>query len=426
MTSKLDFTISIPSNYALPSSIAAVPQIKIISPQPASNLLALRQQTFQEVANSLSQIWGPMIDCLNDIRHRLYCIQREICGLCNTDSKVYAFLVIGRALQAAALVSFAVSIAFTFMIGPVFLIAAIPAIAIGVLGTYVAGNPQELNNIVQMGRPFVPGQPVGLINSGNNCWLNSSLQLLVNSPSFHCRMRQIPEFSQFLDNYAAARTGYQKVASSIDTHAIRQFLCRETAGQITDDHTQDDSAQLFEFLFQGLNAIYQFEQQLDGAAPTMRCEPMIQIDLNPNPRLNFQQLFNNYFDYRSNIGQQIQLFFQRPPDELLIQAKRFYQQIDPTSGALLQGKINDRLDVSEKLTLSDRFVRSRQAQEYSCDGFSIHHGSSQDGGHYTCYLKIGDVWWYASDSTIYEVPARQALDAMAYGYIFHYSKSTKP
>ncbi len=367
---------------------------------------------------------NPIQNCLNDIQHRFYSVQEKICGLCSTDSKVYAFLVIGRVLQAAALVSLAASIAFTFMVGPVSLIASIPAIALGILGTYIAGNPQELNDLLQMSRPFVPGQPVGLINSGNNCWLNSSLQLLVNSPSFHRRMRQIPEFSQFLDAYTTTRSGYQKVASNIDTHAIRQFLSRETAGQITTSHTQEDSAQLFEFLFQGPNAIYQFEQRLDGGVPALRREPMIQIDLSPHPLPNFQQLFNNYFDYRSNIGQHIQLFLEQAPDDLLIQAKRFYQQIDPTSGALLQGKINDRLDVSPRLNFPDRFVRSRQAQEYICDGFTIHYGASQDIGHYTCYLKVGNAWWYLSDSNVYEVPERQAFEAMADGYIFHYSKAT--
>jgi ubiquitin C-terminal hydrolase len=366
---------------------------------------------------------SPIQNCLNDIQHRFYDVQKKICGLCSTDSKVYAFLILGRILQAAALVSFAGSIVFTFMISPLSLIAAIPAIALGALGTYIAGNPQELNDILQISRPFVPGQPVGLINSGNNCWLNSSLQLLVNSPSFHRRMRQIPEFSQFLDAYITARGDYQKVAKNIDTHAIRQFLSRETAGQITDGHVQEDATQFFEYLFEGPNAIYQLEQQIDGAIPVARREPMIQIDLSPSPRPNLQQLFNGYFDCRSNIGQHIQLFFQRAPDDLLIQAKRFYQQVDPISGALLQGKINDRLDVSERLTLSDRFVRSRESQEYFCDGFSIHHGASQDGGHYTSYIKVQNTWWHCSDSTVCEVPARQALDAMSDGYIFHYSRA---
>jgi hypothetical protein len=364
---------------------------------------------------------NPMQNCLNDIQHQFYRVQDKICGLCSTDSKVYALLVIGRILQAAALVSLVASVTYAFVVGPISLIAAIPAITLGVLGTYIAGKPQELNDLLQMGRPFVPGQPVGLINGGNDCWLNSSLQLLVNSPSLHRRMHQIPEFSQFLDAYNANRAGYKKVANNIDTHAIRQFLNHETGGQITDDFMQADSAQLFEYLFQGPNAPFQFQQQLDGGAPTVRREPMIQIDL--DPRLNFQQLFNNYFDYRSNIGQHIQLFFQHAPDDLLIQAKRFYQQIDSTTGSLLQGKINERLDISERLTLGARCVPSGQAQDYFCDGFSIHHGLSQNGGHYTCYLKVKNVWWYLSDSTVYEVPASQALEAMKDGYIFHYSKA---
>jgi ubiquitin C-terminal hydrolase len=366
---------------------------------------------------------SPMQNCLNDIQHRIYSVQEKICNLCSTDSKVYAFLIVGRILQAAALVCFAASIAFTFIVGPIVLIASIPAIALGILGTYVAGNPEELNAMLQMSRPFVPGQPVGLDNNGNNCWLNSSLQLLCNSPSFHRRLRQIPEFSQFLGAYAAARGNYQKVAKNVNTHAIRQFLSCETLGQITDGHTQEDAAQLFEYLFQGPNAPYQFDQQINGGASTLRREPMIQIDPGiMGPRPSVQQLFNHYFDYQSDIGQRVQLFFQNSPNDLLIQMKRFYQHIDPISRTLQQGKISDPIDVPERLAIPNHFVRSIESAEYICDGFAIHNGVNQDGGHYTSFIKVGTVWWYCSDTTVYEVSTRQALDAMKDGYIFHYSK----
>jgi len=378
------------------------------------------------MATSFFVSLDPIESCLNGIQHRFYDMQKKVFNECNTENKVHAFLIIGRVLQAAALLSFPISIACTFLVGPIFLIASVPAVALGVLGTYVADHPQQLIHFLQT-RPFGLEQPVGLINSGNNCWLNSSLQLLINAPSFHQRLHRIPEFSQFLDRYAAAQKQFQKAAATIDTHAIRQFLSRETAGQITADHVQEDPAQFFEYLFGNPNALYQFEQQLDGAAPVIRSEPMIQIDLGSHPRLKFQQLFNNYFNYHSEMGQHIQLFLQRPPDALLIQVKRFYQQMDPISGVLMLRKINDPLDAPEKLTLFDRFVRSRQGQDYICDGFTIHHGESQDNGHYTCYLKTGGAWWYLSDSTVHEVPECQALQAMTGGYIFHYSgKQQKP
>lgn len=366
---------------------------------------------------------NPVQNCLNGIQQGFYSIQNKILSLCSTDNKIYAFLIIGRTLQAAALLSLASSATFTFVVGPVALLATIPSIAIGILGTYIAGNPHEINDFLQMSLPFVPGQPVGLINSGSDCWLNASLQLLANTPSFHERLRQIPEFSRFLDGYVAARNSHQKVATNVDIHAIRRFLSRETNGQIADGYTQEDAAQLFEYLFQGQRAIHRLEQQLDGNASVLRYEPMIQIDLGGTPRQPFQQLFNNYFDYRSQTGHHIQLFFPNAPNELLVQAKRFYQQINPADGSLQQGKIADPIDVSERLTLPRHFVRTNETSEYICDRFLIHHGLSVESGHYTSYIKMGNTWWYSSDSVQYAVPANEALSAMKNGLIFHYRKA---
>ena len=371
---------------------------------------------------------NPIQNCLNDIQHRLYTFQQN---LCTTDNKVYAFLILGRVLQAAALASVIAAIAFTFTVGPMVLLATIPAIALGLLGTYAAGNPEEINNMLQMARPFVPGQPVGLVNGGSDCWLNSSLQLMVNSPAYHQRMRQIPQLTDFLDAYQANRTNYQKVAKNIDIHAIRQFLSRETGGQIRDSYDQEDAAQFFEYLFQGPNAVHQLDQQVNGRPPRPRPEALLQIDLGESPRPSFQQLFNSYFDQTTDLGERSLLHFQRPPNDLLVHAKRFYFHMNPdgtlyrdANGRAQERKVTDPIDVPERLSLPNRFVRSGEASEYTCDGFSVHSGSSPDGGHYTCYVKRQNTWWYCSDTNVFEVTSCQAHNAMKHGYLFHYAKSS--
>ncbi len=361
----------------------------------------------------------PVQNCLNGIYHQLYAVQEKICGLCSTDSKIYVLLILGRTLQSAALVSFAASIVFTLFVGPAAFIGLVPAVAFGVLGTYIADNPQELNAMVQMTRPFVPGQPVGLTNSGNNCWLNSGLQLLANVPAFEPRMRQIPPLAQFLDAYKDARAGYRKVAPNFDSHQVRQFLSTETRGAVGGDHVQEDSSQLFEFLFQGPNALYQFDHLLNGAPATARREPMIQVDIQRvNPLPGFGQLFNGFFDHMTDIGQRQQLFFQHSPNDLLIQLKRFYRDPDGTLG-----KINDPIDAPETIQLPATLVRTGESAAYQCDAFLIHHGLTQDGGHYVSYIKVGNTWWYCSDSSVIEVSAKDALSAMKQSYILHYAKS---
>jgi hypothetical protein len=311
------------------------------------------------------------------------------------------------------------SIAFTFLVGPVALAGLVPAIAAGILGTYVAGNPQELNEIIQMGRPFVAGQPIGLNNSGNNCWLNSGLQMLAHIPAFEARMRQIPEFAQFLDSYRAARIASQKVSPNIDSHQIRQYLSTQTGGRVDPGHVQEDAAELFEHLFGGPNVLYDFEHQLNGLAANSRPEPMIQLGIDRGqPIPGFQQLFNSFFDHGTDIvGQRQQLFFPSAPNDLLIQIKRFYRDRDGT-----EGKINDPIEIPLTFRPPNSCVRGENAA-YECNAFLIHHGQSQDGGHYVAYVKIGNVWWYCTDSRVIEVSAKEAQDAVKESYILHYAKS---
>jgi hypothetical protein len=354
--------------------------------------------------------------CLTGIQSKFYSIQHK---LCNTDTRIYAFLILGRVLQATALMATVASIAFTFLVGPATLAGLVPAIAVGILGTYVAGNPQELNEIIQMGRPFVAGQPVGLNNNGNNCWLNSGLQILAHIPAFEARMRQIPEFAQFLDSYRAARAASQKVSPIIDSHQIRQHLSTQTRGGVDAGHVQEDAAQLFEYLFEGQDhALYRFEHQLNGLAAVPRSEPMIQLDIEGGrPIPAFPQLFNSFFNHTTDRGQFQELFFPSAPNDLLIQIKRFYRDRDGT-----QGKINDPIEVPLTFRPPNSCVRGESAS-YECNAFLIHHGQSQDGGHYVAYVKIGNVWWYCADSRVIEVSAKEAQDAVKESYILHYARS---
>ena len=175
-----------------------------------------------------------------------------------------------------------------------------------------------------------------------------------------------------------------------------------------------------------MNAPFVFDQRIDGGLPIVRRESMIALDLSASPRPSFQQLFNNYFNYQDDLGRNLRLTLPVPPDDLFIQAKRFYQQRDTSATGsapvFRDGKINDDLDISANLTLSAQSVRNNQASNYECDGFSIHNGTSQHGGHYTCYIKRQGIWWYCSDSTVYEVSSTEAQAAMKKGYIFHYKK----
>ncbi len=359
--------------------------------------------------------------CLNGIQNQMHSVCEKIRGLCSTDCKIYTFLILGRVLQTAAIAACIFTIGFTFVAGPAALLGLVPSIAMGILGTWVAGNGGKITEMLYLDAPFVPGQPIGLSNTGSNCWINSGCQILANIPAFQARLRQIPEFAAFLSAYNAARTGHLKVAPNIDTHQIRQFLSRETNGQISAGYEQEDAAQLFEYLFQGRNSLYTFDQQLNGLPAAARLEPMVQLQIDRGaPMPPFDHLLNNFFNFVTDIGQRGQLFFQRAPDDMLIQCKRFYQD----QGVL--GKINDPLEIPERFRLPAQYVRSGEHPVYDCDAFLVHMGSSPHVGHYVSYIKTGNTWWYCSDSTVYAVSADQVKEAMKHSYILHFAKSQLP
>jgi hypothetical protein len=209
-----------------------------------------------------------------------------------------------------------------------------------------------------------------------------------------------------------------KVTPNIDTHQIRQFLSRGTNGQIRPGHEQEDAAQLFEYLFQGRNSLYAFDQQLNGMPATVRHEPMIQLEIERrSPPPSFEHMLNNFFDCVTDLGQRQQLFFQNAPGDLLIQCKRFYHDLGT------YGKINDPLEIPERFPLPAQYLRSGEHPFYQCDAFLTHIGSSPHGGHYVTYIKVGNTWWYCSDSSVSQVSESQAKEAMRHSYIQHFAKA---
>lgn len=367
---------------------------------------------------------GPVIPflqnfhCCSWIQHQISSAKETLFGLCSTDCKVYTLLILGRGLQAAAVTGLLTSITFAFVVGPVALCGLIASVALGVLGTCITESKEQIREMIEIANPFVPGQPVGLSNSGGNCWLNSGLQMLDHIPCLARRMRQIPGFVAFLTSYRAACQGSYKIAPDIDTHLLRQILNRETGGQVAQGHSQEDAALLFECLFQGSHSLHTFDHQLNGLPAAVRNEPLMQLNLREGSALlSFDRSLSLFFDHPTDMGQRQQLFVQRAPNDLLIQFNRFYRDPDGTSG-----KINDSIDVPIRLQFPSRFIRTGENSNYECDSFLCHHGIGLNGGHYVSYIKKEGGWWYCSDSCVMKVSTEQAVSAMKQSYIVHYSK----
>ncbi len=382
------------------------------------------------MASSLAPVRGPTTTWAEAIQQKVYQVQEKILDLCGTDDKVYTLFVIGRVLQAAALATLVASIGFAFFATPFTLLGLLPAILIGAVGTYIADDAQGLYDKFQYARPFVPGQPCGIMNPiAANCWLSASLQLLQNSPNFHRRLRQIPQMAAFLDQYNQAAVNHLKYLPHFDTQVLRQTLSQSTQGLIRSSTSQEDAAVLFEYLFQGGNSLYQFDQRINGRlSDTTRPEPMISIILGQNPGAGFEQLFSQFFNSADDRGMQTQLTFQHEPDDLVVQLRRFVQFVDPQTGVYDHHKINDKIAVPMQMAIPRHLVRDgNHGANYVCDGFLVHMGSL-NGGHYASYVKKilpggRESWWCCSDSRVYEVSLPTVEREIQNAYIVHYSRA---
>lgn len=95
------------------------------------------------------------------------------------DEKTTRLVVIGHVLQIlASLVAVGITITACLTLTPLALIAIIPCIGLHLLGAYVSRLPRQFAEASQIAA--LPGRPLGLSNSGNNCFANTVLQFVMH------------------------------------------------------------------------------------------------------------------------------------------------------------------------------------------------------------------------------------------------------
>ena len=273
--------------------------------------------------------------------------------------------------------------------------------------------------------PFVPGQPVGLVNAGENCWANASLQLLINSPNLlnSAAAQRIPEIRQIAEAYTATQNQQGRVVQDADGQLLRNAL--SVVGQVSADYRiQQDVSEVFEYLFEDTHCLYELERRIGGELSTTRREPMLALELGQNGGEDFNNtLLFNYFNSQDDRGVAHNLKFLTPPNDLLIQLKRFYPSQDPSTNQFVCVKNVHPASVPPNIALRASYSVDGQAANYDCDGFIVHLGKMLASGHYVAYVKRPDnTWWCCDDQTVRQVTEEEACQMMRHGYIYHFSQ----
>jgi len=299
----------------------------------------------------------------------------------------------------------------------------VAAFVIGVLGIAATNKAEEVLEIFPAFSPpppppFVTNQPVGISNGGNNCWANSTLQMVLNNPELEAKFASDPAFRNIFTQYRAAQSARTHVCQSLTGREVRSRLV-ERGVEIGAGASQEDAAIPFEQMLGTSNgaSFYNLTQTRGGRASPSVPEPMISLELDMEFDDSFAQLFNAHFRYRLDRSDFIRRFH-TAPQTLLVHLKRFAR--DPVSGA--EVKNTRAYDVPlETILTADKSVDNREAR-YECNGFIQHLGSTLNGGHYVAYIKREGKWWYCSDSYIREAGPEAVEAARRNAYIFSYAK----
>ncbi len=386
----------------------------------------------------------------NAIKAKALAFQNGVANCCSTDTKIYTLVITGRLLQVAAIAATSFFLLGTIVIGPVALFGMIASVALGILGTFMVGHVMDhvpggvppgvpggtgiFPGVPAIVKPFVPGQPSGLINStGNNCWLNAAMQCMIHVPALRQRVAFHPQLEQFVQQYQQRQTSSQAVAQGLDVESLKGYINQELhldrlreAGPVN-GHV--DASVIMNWLLRQ-PAFHQFSQtwtRPSGASTSrMVDEPLMELDLSASPTATAAQHVARFFEHDSDHGR-IRLTFNALPPVLAVKLKRFHMHFPTPEDRLRMtphyAKISHSVDGLDRLTIPAAHVALGQEGNYACQAFIVHYGNLE-GGHYVAYIKREGKWWCCNDSSVNEVSEQQALIVMKNAYFCFYNRLT--
>ena len=251
-------------------------------------------------------------------------------------------------------------------------------------------NAPDVGGLQPQAQPVdnVPA-PVGLRNSGVDCYLNSALQQLgaigdgvlesleQNRPNdpFTREFRKFVKGQSFNDRtlrqalYNAAHQADESLAPVIDGTA----------------RSQDDAGIVVEGLLKFAGFAAPFQTHMNGGAVN---DPMTQLMVGGN-----SGSLANGFNENASGANGLTVKMTHLPPATVFRVERYEQKTGMIS--------NKRVEIGSSIELTDQHGRKAT---YEPSSISIRRGTSANSGHYINYRKSGDMWFEVDDSNVWEVP----------------------
>jgi hypothetical protein len=383
------------------------------------------------ITSSFQNFFSHPCETIKDcVQTRVYSVKKAFSKCWNSDFKVHTFLILGRVLQAIGVATSLVTLAYTFISSPVSLLAIVPSVATYALGHFLVENNQIDTGVIETEdadsdeEEFVPGKPVGLRNTTNNCWINSFLQCVMHIPVLQEAARAVPELGSYVSKYVKQQNK-AKASSEFNWSKLNAQLVKVVRRRGRNELSlggQADASTLFEWLFNASGSMYQMRQTVGETSRTQIAVDMLRLEMDPDGPNNVSELLDTCFDYYTAEGVHCKKEFSDAPDTLVCQLQRFCYKEDEETGE--QRRVHIKRSVSgldEVITLDASKLVDGGSAEYACEAFIVHKGSFK-GGHYIAYIKKDGQWWRCDDSEITAVSDRNAHRMMRHCYLFFLNK----
>ena len=344
--------------------------------------------------------------------------QNSTYQLSDTDRKITTCPTLGEMIVGLGILLASASVILSFTISPAYILGVIPAAIISLLGMYMFdGTGSAICS--HSHQNSITGQPIGLINRGNTCFLNAAIQYLRNIPQYTQTVCMIPTLHTVQQGMFKAEQNKQAVSQEAHTGAVREWL--KTVSTHSLGGGQDDPSILLEYVLKQLFAplpitkyVYHFNPL---TAPTTPAEKQYLLTV-PLTSSNFSQEFNQLFWDESVANMNLIQQFITAPAEFSIRLARFDNNLH---------KVGTHMDFPEQLTLEEEKHLSGTSAVYDYDAFIEHEGNSMIGGHYVAYVKTmidgRETFWKCDDSRVTSITQKEFRVKMGDAFWIHVTKT---
>lgn len=336
----------------------------------------------------------------------------------------------------------------------------------------------EIMSILQTSTERIEEMPLGLTNSGNNCWANSMIQFMKNIPKIKNSISNLGFFSRLrgikslLSTYQNEEKNSHVRISSVDSQNLRRLISSISPDIISPDVSrQEDAHEAFAIISDLLpksimkkSYTYSMEnlsKPKPGSGPNRKelyirdektfvksqNEELSFIPLSIFPSRFFTPCLSDLIDFSFNStdlgdnhaeleGEDGKLHsydlksenwcYISAPEDIFFSLNRFVAKthVDPTSGErkFHSEKICSKVNVPLVLQLKKEKHIIESDAGYELDSFIIHRGDSVERGHYICCVKKNNHWYECNDSDVRLLSENEATELASSSYLVHYKK----